>query len=92
MKRVIEIEWQIHDTRPDHPGFRTGKSTLICDTKSVEEAISNAISFAESLPDWEFTKNNIDLEEYREYLICRYYHETKLSKIISIKKFQPKPL
>lgn len=85
MKKRIELEWEIHDTRNEVPGYRTGKSTLIVKAKSYADAMNAAINFAKNLPSWELERNNIDLEEYREYPVCRYYYETKLSKILKIK-------
>lgn len=84
MKRLITLEWEIHDTRDENRGFRTGTSKLITHRKTYKDAINDVIAFAENLPTCELERNNIDLEEYREYPICRYYYETKLSKILDI--------
>ena len=84
MEKVITIEWEIRDTREENPGYRTGVSKLQVKCKSYADAMNQAIWFADNLPDWELERNGIDREEYRNYPVCRYYYETKLSKIISI--------
>lgn len=84
MTKLMTIEWEIHDTRKPNGGFKTGTSKLMVKTKSIADAINKAISFASNLPSWEFERNNIDLEEYREYPICTYYYTTKLSRILKI--------
>ncbi len=84
MKKLITLEWEIHDTRDMGGGYRTGISKLQVQTKSYVEAINQAIRFASNLPSWELDRNNIDLEQYREGKICRYYYKTKLSKILKI--------
>jgi len=84
-KYKITIEWEIHSTKEDD-GYYTGKSTLECEVKSIEELMNNAIDFANNIPSWEFKKNNIDIEEYRNKPYCRYYYRTQLSKIVEIIK------
>ena len=84
MKKVITIEWIIKDTRQRNPAYRTGISKIQVKCKSYADAINYAIQFADNLPKWEFERNGIDLENYSNYPECRYYYETKLSKIISI--------
>lgn len=84
MKKLITIEWIIKDTRKRNPGYRTGFTKLQVRCKTYVDAMNYAIQFAENLPKWEFEKNGIDLENYRNYPECCYYYETKLSKIISI--------
>lgn len=87
MKRQITIEWEIHDTRENHIGFRTGKSTLIVESKTIAEAMNAAINFADSLPSFELERNGINEQDYREGNICRYYYRTQLSKIVKIEKY-----
>lgn len=84
MEKIITIEWEIHDTRDITGAYKTGISKLKVKAKNYLHAINMAISFASSLPSWEFERNNIDLERYREGKICRYYYTTKLSKILKI--------
>lgn len=84
MKKIITIEWEIHDTRNLNGGFKTGVSKLEVKAKGYEEIINAAINFADNLPSWELEKNGINLEEYKEGKICRYYYATKLSKILKI--------
>ena len=88
MKRLIKIEWEIHDTRENKVGYRTGSSNLVMNTKKLSDAITQAIDFARNLPSWELERNGIDENNYREGKICRYYYETQISKIISIEKYQ----
>ena len=84
MKKLITLEWEIHDKRNEDKGFKTGTSKLVVKCKTYADAINNAIFFADHLPTCELERNNIDLEEYREYPYCRYYYATKLSKILKI--------
>lgn len=84
MKKLITIEWEIHDTRDMTGGYRTGISKIEVKVKSYIDAINIAIDFADSVPSWEFERNGIDLKDYREGKICRYYYATKLSKILKI--------
>ena len=84
MKKLITIEWNIKDTRQRNPSYRTGISKIQVKCKSYVDAMNYAIQFAENLPKWEFERNGINLEEYTNYPECRYYYETKLSRIINI--------
>lgn len=85
MKKKITIEWEIHDTRNMFGGYRTGTSTIIfVSDKRTKDAINQVINFANNIPSWEFERNNIDLEAYREGNTCTYHYMTMLSKIISI--------
>ena len=85
-KYSIDFEWEIRDTRDITGGFMVGRSSLLVEASSKESAINAAIDFARSLPSWEFRRNNIDLENYREGKICRYYYLTMIKKIIVIKQ------
>ena len=85
MRFEIKLEWEIRDTRNLNGGFRTGESTLTIVTSDKVKAFNTAIGFASHLPSWELTRNNINEEDYRDGNICRYYYETKLSKIIYMK-------
>jgi len=84
MKKLIGItfEWEITDTRTG--GFRTGITKFATHAKNKIEAINDAISFATHLPSAEIERNGIDLEEYREYPVCSYYYETRLTKILKV--------
>ena len=84
MKKLITLEWEIHDKKNMNGGYKTGISKLIASGKSYADLMNAAIDFASHLPSWEYESNNIDLEEYREYPTCTYYYETKLSKILKI--------
>ena len=85
MKKLITLEWEIHDSRNMNGGYRTGISKLVASGKSYADLINAAIDFANELPSWEYESNDIDLEEYRgENGSCCYYNETKLSKILKI--------
>lgn len=84
MKKIITIEWEIHDTRKMNEGCRVGVSTLAIKTRDTAKAINAVIDFAGNLPSWEFERNDIDLEEYREGKTCRYHYTTKLTKILKI--------
>lgn len=84
MTKLMTIEWEIHDTRKPNGGYRTGTSKLMTKAKNLVDAINTAINFASNLPSWEFERNDIDLEDYREYPKCTYYYSTKLSKILKI--------
>ena len=83
MRKIITFEWEIYDTR-DMGGFRTGTSTLELDAVNNTDAINAVIRFCESVPSWEFERNGINLEEYREGRTCCYHYFTKLSKVITI--------
>lgn len=52
---------------------------------SLEEAMTAVIEFAQHLPNYELERNNIDVNEYREGNVCRYYYSTMISKILEIK-------
>lgn len=84
MKKTLTIEWEIHDTRKENGGYWIGTSKLTVKAKSYAELMSAAINFANALPSWEFERNNIDLEEYREGKNCRYHYRTEISKILKI--------
>ena len=87
MKRFeIKIEWEIRDTRDVTGSYRTGTSSLVVEASKKEKVINSAINFARSIPSWEFERNGIDLEQYREGKICTYYYMTMLSKVLSIKQ------
>ena len=81
----MEIEWEIRDTRYEIKGFRTGISKLKVQG-SIQQAVNSAIDFCKYLPSWEIERNEIDLNEYREGKSCRYYHETNIREILSIKE------
>ena len=87
MKRTyqIDFEWKIQDTRDAACSYKTGTSCLIVKASNKEDAINHAIDFAQSLPSWEFIRNSIDIEEYREGKICRYYYSTQILKILKVK-------
>ena len=78
----VKFEWTIRNTKTR--GFRHGTSTLVLYAKNKIHAINQAITCAESMPSWEFERNNIDLQDYREGKTCTYHYETMLSKIISV--------
>ena len=84
-KYELTIEWEIHDTRNATGSFRTGTSKLLVECKSSKEAMNHAIDFARSIPSWELERNNIDVEEYREYPNCSYFYFTQISKVLSMK-------
>ena len=84
-KYLIEIEWKITDTREDNGSFRLGVSSLVVSAKSKEMAINNAIDFCNEIPSWEFERNQIDLNDYREGNICRYFYRTQITRIIRCK-------
>ena len=86
-KYEIAIEWKIRDTRKADI-YRVGQTTFIVEAPSKEKAINQVIEAAESIPSWEYKKNGIDLEDYREKPYCSYFYMTHLSKILSIKKAQ----
>ena len=79
----VKFEWEARDTRTG--GFRTGTSTLVVNAKSKVDALNQTISCARSMPSWEFERNNINYEDYRDGKYCTYHCETMLSKIISVK-------
>ena len=85
MKKNYEVkfEWEVKDTRTGV--FRTGTSTLVVNAKNKLDALNQTIACAGHMPSWEFERNNINLEEYREFPICTYHYETMISKIISVK-------
>ena len=87
MTKTITFEWIIYDSRKGLGcGFSTGTSTLEVTAKNYAEVMNHVISFCESVPSWEFKRNNIDLEQYREDAkSCRYFYHTQLLSIISIK-------
>lgn len=80
-KYELTIEWEIHDTRNEDKGFRTGTSKIMVETNDLSEVMQHAIDFARNVPSWEFERNGINLEEYREYPRCTYYYRTELSKV-----------
>ena len=82
-KYLIEIEWKITDTRKDT--YRLGVSSLLVGAKSKEMAINSAIDFCDNLPSWEFERNQIDLNDYRNGDICRYLYRTQITRIIRCK-------
>ena len=87
-KKLVIIEWEIHDTRDMSGGYRTGTSKLAIKANNYEKLVNIAINFASNLPDWELKANNIDLESYREGKTCRYHYATKLSKILKIENLK----
>ena len=86
-KYEITIEWKIRDTRKADI-YRVGQTTFIVEAPSKEKAINQVIEIAERLPSWEFERNGIDLEDYKEKPYCTFYYMTHISKILSIKKAQ----
>ncbi len=84
----MTIKWEIHDTRNENGGYRTGTSKLMINEKNSLKAINAAIDFARNLPDWELESNGIDKEEYREYPICRYHYRTELAEIVKIENLK----
>lgn len=83
-KYTLTIEWRIEDTRSNTYGFFTGTSILQVEVRTITEAMNDAISFCEHIPHWEFKRNNIDLEQYREGNSCTVNYRTQLNKILSI--------
>ena len=83
---LIIFEWTIKDTRGY--GFRTGTSKFVVKAKNQIEAINEVIKFAALLPDWEFERNGIDLNEYRDGNACTYHFETRINKILSVKVYK----
>lgn len=81
----IIIEWTINDTRENHYGFKLGTSKFLVKAKNQIEALNEAIKNVEQLPNWEFERNEIDLNDYREGNTSRYHYETRISKILSVK-------
>ena len=86
-KYEIKFEWKIRDTRKADI-YRVGQTTFIVTAPSKEKAINQIIEVSEHIPSWEYEKNDIDLEDYREKPYCSYFYMTHISKIISIKKAQ----
>ena len=84
-KYEIEIGWEIRDTRDITGGYYTGISTLVVEASCREMALNSAINFARDIPSWEFERNGIDLEQYRDAKYCRYYYITMISKVLTIK-------
>ena len=84
MKKVITIEWEIHDTDNLNGGYRTGVSKLETEVKNNLELINCAIRFAENLPSWELERNGINEDEYIDRKHCRPHYLTKLSKVLKI--------
>ena len=68
--------------------YRVGQTTFVVEATSKEKAINQVIEIAEHLPSWEYEKNGIDLDDYREKPYCSYFYMTHISKILSIKKAQ----
>ena len=82
MKRQITIEWKIQDTRKMDLGvYQLGTSTFITESK---DAINDAIVFASHIPTWEFERNRIDLNEYRDEKISAYHYITMISRIVKV--------
>ena len=81
----VKLNWKISDKR--NSGFYRGTSTLLTNAKNEIEAINNAISFAESLPNWELKRNNIDTSIFMDG--CRWYGKSEIEEIISVKEMQP---
>ena len=84
-KYEVTLEWSIKDTRDINGGYYEGTSILVTNSANKVDAINQAISFAGQLPSWEFERNGINLEQYREGNICRYYYMTQVSRIINVK-------
>ena len=84
-KYEVTLEWSIKDTRDINGGWYEGTSIFVAKAKTKMGAINQAISFAGHLPLWEFERNGINLEQYREGNICRYHYMTQVSRIINVK-------
>ena len=83
---LIEVEWKIEDKRDLTGGWRNGVSSLYVKSKSKEDAINTAIDFCENIPSWEFDRNQINLEDYRESpKSCRYFYRTQITKVLRCK-------
>lgn len=88
MAKLMTIKWEIHDTRNENGGFRTGTSKLVVTSRNTAKAMNAAIDFARYLPDWELEINGIDKEEYREYPKCCYHYRTELVEIVKIENLK----
>ena len=86
-KYEITFKWKIRDTRKADI-YRVGQTTFLVEASSKEKAINQVIECAEHLPSWEFERNGIDLEDYRNKPYCSVFYMTHISKILSIKKAQ----
>lgn len=85
----MTIEWTIHHTdNPNDTSFRTGISVLDCEVKNTEELMNHAIDFCDNLPDWEFKRSGINIQDYRKGNTCQYFYRTQLSKVILIKRIK----
>lgn len=82
----MRLQWQVRDTRDIHGGYRVGESNMRMTTSSKEDLINSAINFCENLPSWEFERNHIDTEEYRDGKWCRYFYLTSLLRVLEIKE------
>ena len=88
----IKFEWIIRDTRNISGGYRYGTSTLEVYASNKVEAINRAIEFCENLPSWEFGRNNINIEDYRDGKYCRYCYLTQINRILEVEKIDYKAL
>ena len=80
----IEFNWIITDKRKSDLGsYMCGNTRLIVKAKNQIEAINDAISFCEMLPDWELERNNINIEIFKDG--CKYYGKSQIEKITSVK-------
>lgn len=80
----VEFNWIITDKRKSDLGtYQCGNSSLIVKAKNQIEAVNEAITFSEMLPDQELEKNHIDIERFKDG--CRYYGKSQIEKITSVK-------
>ena len=86
---LVKFEWKISDSRNANGAYRTGVSQFQIGAKSKIDAINIAIECAQHLPSWEFERNEIDMNEYRENeKSCSIYYTTTLTKIINVKEIK----
>ncbi len=83
--KQITFEWEIRDTRDITGPFRTGKSTLLVETRHNKDLINAAIDFCRNIPECDLKRNGIDIERYRDPRWCQYHYITMLFKVIEIK-------
>ena len=85
-KYRITIEWKIWNTQDENRGYFVGISTLVTEASSYVQLMNIAIDFCHSIPSWEFERNHIDLNEYKDKKYCTYHYRTEITSISKIEK------
>lgn len=83
-KFTVEVKWRITHTKKGF--FQFGTTKYLLEAKNKLEAINQTIHLVndKSIGWLEFDRNNIDMNDYREYPLCTYYYNIKVEKILNV--------